>query len=418
MKQVIKIPSLGDAENTEVIEICVNPGDSVGSEDSIVVLESEKAAMDVPASKNGVVKKVLVKIGDEVKEGDDFLEIEITEEEIKVDDSHKELKNDTQEDDHAELEEIIAEKKVEEIIEEPKYESSASGIYAGPAVRKLAREFGIDLNKVIASGPRNRILKEDLHKFVKSKLEGSSAGIPKMPSIDFSELGNIEEIDLTKFQKTSALNLQKSWITIPHVTQHNETSIDELLTLRKSLMEKYKVKVSPLAFFAKGICRLLDEFPLFNASIDMNTMKIIKKDFINLGIAVDTPQGLIVPNIKSADKMSIREISDEIARLADLSKSRKIKVNDLKGSTFTISSLGSFGGKFFTPIINPPEVAILGISKSYDSVLLKGSNPVSTTNLPISLSYDHRIINGVEGVKFTTRFCEILSDVNYFEENF
>ena len=418
MKQVIKIPSLGDAENTEVIEICVNPGDSVGSEDSIVVLESEKAAMDVPASKNGVVKKVLVKIGDEVKEGDDFLEIEITEEEIKEDDSDKEDENDIQEDDHVGTEEIIEKKKVEEIIEEPKFESSASGIYAGPAVRKLAREFGIDLNKVIATGPRNRILKEDLHKFVKSKLEGSSGGIPKMPSIDFSEFGNVEEIDLTKFQKTSALNLQQSWITIPHVTQHDETSIDELLTLRKSLMEKFKVKVSPLAFFAKGISKLLEEFPLFNASIDMNTMKIIKKDFINLGIAVDTPQGLIVPNIKSANKMSIREISDEIARLANLSKSRKIKVADLKGSTFTISSLGSFGGKFFTPIINPPEVAILGISKSYDSVLLKDNKPISITNLPISLSYDHRIINGVQGVEFTSRFCEILSDISYFEESF
>jgi pyruvate dehydrogenase E2 component (dihydrolipoamide acetyltransferase) len=418
MKQVIKIPSLGDAENTEVIEICVNPGDSVGSEDSIVVLESEKAAMDVPASKNGVVKKVLVKIGDEVKEGDDFLEIEITEEEIKEDDSDKEDENDIQEDDNVGTEEIIEKKKVEEIIEEPKFESSVSGIYAGPAVRKLAREFGIDLNKVIATGPRNRILKEDLHKFVKSKLEGSSGGIPKMPSIDFSEFGNVEEIDLTKFQKTSALNLQQSWITIPHVTQHDETSIDELLTLRKSLMEKFKVKVSPLAFFAKGISKLLEEFPLFNASIDMNTMKIIKKDFINLGIAVDTPQGLIVPNIKSANKMSIREISDEIARLANLSKSRKIKVADLKGSTFTISSLGSFGGKFFTPIINPPEVAILGISKSYNSVLLKDNKPISITNLPISLSYDHRIINGVQGVEFTSRFCEILSDISYFEESF
>ena len=418
MKQVIKIPSLGDAENTEVIEICVNPGDSVGSEDSIVVLESEKAAMDVPASKNGVVKKVLVKIGDEVKEGDDFLEIEITEEEIKEDDSDKDVKNDIHEDDQPEVEEIIEEKQVDEIIEEPKYKSSASGIYAGPAVRKLAREFGINLNKVIATGPRNRILKEDLHKFVKSKLEDSSVGIPKMPSIDFSEFGDVEEIDLTKFQKTSALNLQQSWITIPHVTQHDETSIDELLTLRKSLMKKHKVKVSPLAFFAKSICKLLEEFPLFNASIDMNTMKIIKKDFINLGIAVDTPQGLIVPNIKSANKMSIREISDEIARLADLSKSRKIRVDDLKGSTFTISSLGSFGGKFFTPIINPPEVAILGISKSYDSVILKDTKSVSTTNLPISLSYDHRIINGVEGVRFTTRFCEILSDISYFEENF
>ena len=418
MKQVIKIPSLGDAENTEVIEICVNPGDSVGSDDSIVVLESEKAAMDVPASKKGVIKKVLVKIGDEVKEGDDFLEIEVTEEEIKEVNSNPEEELKLQEDIPNGKEEVIEDIKETELIEEPKHESSVSGIYAGPAVRKLAREFGINLNKVIASGPRNRILKEDLHKFVKSKLEDSSTRMPAMPSIDFSEFGDVEEIDLTKFQKTSALNLQQSWITIPHVTQHDEASIDELLALRKMLIEKHKTKVSPLAFFAKGVCRLLEEFPLFNASIDMNTMKIVKKDFINLGIAVDTPQGLIVPNLKSANKMSIREISLEIARLAELSKLRKIKVNDLKGSTFTISSLGSFGGKFFTPIINPPEVAILGISKSYNSVTMKDSKPENTTNLPISLSYDHRIINGVEGVKFTSRFCEILLDINYFEENF
>ena len=418
MKQVIKIPSLGDAENTEVIEICVNPGDSVGSDDSIVVLESEKAAMDVPASKKGVIKKVLVKIGDEVKEGDDFLEIEVTEEEIKEVNSNPEEELKLQEDIPNGKEEVIEDIKETELIEEPKHESSVSGIYAGPAVRKLAREFGINLNKVIASGPRNRILKEDLHKFVKSKLEDSSTRMPAMPSIDFSEFGDVEEIDLTKFQRTSALNLQQSWITIPHVTQHDEASIDELLALRKMLIEKHKTKVSPLAFFAKGVCRLLEEFPLFNASIDMNTMKIVKKDFINLGIAVDTPQGLIVPNLKSANKMSIREISLEIARLAELSKLRKIKVNDLKGSTFTISSLGSFGGKFFTPIINPPEVAILGISKSYNSVTMKDSKPENTTSLPISLSYDHRIINGVEGVKFTSRFCEILLDINYFEENF
>lgn len=417
MKKVIKIPSLGDAENTEVIEICVKPGDSVGSDDSIVVLESEKAAMDVPASQKGVVKKVLVKIGDEVKEGDDFLEIEAVEE-PKEDHSDKQNKKDTRKEDPDKKEQIIEDKKKEQHTEEAEYKSSILGIYAGPAVRKLAREFGIDLNKVIASGPRNRILKEDLHKFVKSKLEDSSTGIPKMPSIDFSEFGNIEEVDLTKFQKTSAINLQQSWVTIPHVTQVDEASIDELLALRQSLTKKYKTKVSPLAFFAKGVCKLLEEFPLFNASIDMNTMKIIKKDFINLGIAVDTPQGLIVPNIKSANEMSIREISDQISRLADLSKSRKIKVDDLKGSTFTISSLGSFGGKFFTPIINPPEVAILGISKSYDSVLMKNNKPINAIKLPISLSYDHRIINGVEGVKFTSRFCEILLDINYFKEHF
>ena len=293
-----------------------------------------------------------------------------------------------------------------------------SGIYAGPAVRKLAREFGIDLKNVSPSGPRNRILKEDLHNFVKSNLSSSSNAIPIMPSIDFSQFGEVEEVDLTKFQKTSALNLQQSWITIPHVSQHDEAEVTHLLELRKKLLKKYKTKVSPLAFFAKGVCRLLDESVLFNSSIDMNTMKIIKKNYINLGIAVDTPQGLIVPNIKSANKLSIRELSDEILRLADLAKSRKIKVNDLKGSTFTISSLGNFGGKFFTPIINPPEVAILGISKSYEFVKLDNNKPKKIINLPISLSYDHRIINGAIGVQFTSRLCEIFSDINYFEENF
>ena len=419
MKQTIKIPSLGDAENTEVIEICVKPGDSVSMDDSIVVLESEKAAMDVPASKTGIVKKVLVRVGDEVQEGDEFLEIEVSEDIKKEDLSNKDEEPLVQEDASSSKDEVVQE-KFEERKNEEKYTSEhrMSGIYAGPAVRKLAREFGIDLKKVSPSGPRNRILKEDLHNFVKSKLSSSSNAIPIMPSIDFSQFGDVEEVDLTKFQKTSALNLQQSWITIPHVTQHDEAEVTELLELRKKLLKKYKTKVSPLAFFAKGVCRLLDESMLFNSSIDMNTMKIIKKNYINLGIAVDTPQGLIVPNIKSANQLSIREISDEILRLADLAKSRKIKVDDLKGSTFTISSLGNFGGKFFTPIINPPEVAILGISKSYEFVRLNNNKPEKIINLPISLSYDHRIINGAIGVQFTSRLCEIFSDINYFEENF
>ena len=419
MKQTIKIPSLGDAENTEVIEICVKPGDSVSMDDSIVVLESEKAAMDVPASKTGIVKKVLVSVGDEVQEGDEFLEIDVSEDIKKEDLSNKDEEPLVQEDASSSKDEVVQE-KFEERKNEEKYtsEQRMSGIYAGPAVRKLAREFGIDLKKVSPSGPRNRILKEDLHNFVKSKLSSSSNAIPIMPSIDFSQFGDVEEVDLTKFQKTSALNLQQSWITIPHVTQHDEAEVTELLELRKKLLKKYKTKVSPLAFFAKGVCRLLDESMLFNSSIDMNTMKIIKKNYINLGIAVDTPQGLIVPNIKSANQLSIREISDEILRLADLAKSRKIKVDDLKGSTFTISSLGNFGGKFFTPIINPPEVAILGISKSYEFVKLNNNKPEKIINLPISLSYDHRIINGAIGVQFTSRLCEIFSDINYFEENF
>ena len=416
MAEIIKIPSLGDAENTEVIEICVKPGDIVTSDDSVVVLESEKAAMDVPASKAGVVKKVLVKLGDEVEEGDNFLEIEVNE--ISAEEPKEEKIAEIESEDLSQDEVInktfVPDLPVDSIDEDS---HSAKGIYAGPAVRKLAREFGIDLVLVQSTGPRNRILKEDLHSFVKGKLEKSTFQLPKIPSIDFSQFGDVEEIDLSKFQKTSAINLQQSWITIPHVTQHDESSVGPLLELRQKLTKKFKVKVSPLAFFVKAVSSLLEEFPSFNSSIDMQNMKLIHKNFINLGIAVDTPQGLIVPNIKAANTKSIREISDEIVRLAELSKSRKVKVDDLKGATFTISSLGSFGGKFFTPIINPPEVAILGISKTFQKYSLEDSSKLDTY-LPISLSYDHRIINGVEGVQFTTRFCEILEDLNFFERHF
>ena len=416
MAEIIKIPSLGDAENTEVIEICVKPGDIVTSDDSVVVLESEKAAMDVPASKAGVVKKVLVKLGDEVEEGDNFLEIEVNE--ISAEEPKEEKIAEIESEDLSQDEVInktfVPDLPVDSIDEDS---HSAKGIYAGPAVRKLAREFGIDLVLVQSTGPRNRILKEDLHSFVKGKLEKSTFQLPKIPSIDFSQFGDVEEIDLSKFQKTSAINLQQSWITIPHVTQHDESSVGPLLELRQKLTKKFKVKVSPLAFFVKAVSSLLEEFPSFNSSIDMQNMKLIHKNFINLGIAVDTPQGLIVPNIKAANTKSIREISDDIVRLAELSKSRRVKVDDLKGATFTISSLGSFGGKFFTPIINPPEVAILGISKTFQKYSLEDSSKLDTY-LPISLSYDHRIINGVEGVQFTTRFCEILEDLNFFERHF
>ena len=415
MTEIIKIPSLGDAENTEVIEICVKPGDIVTSDDSVVVLESEKAAMDVPASKAGVVKKVLVKLGDEVKEGDNFLEIDVNEMSAGEPKEEKviEIESEDFSQDEVINETVVTDLPVENIDDDSQ---SAKGIYAGPAVRKLAREFGINLILVQPTGPRNRILKEDLHRVVKGKLEKSTFELPKIPSIDFSQFGDVEEIDLSKFQKTAAINYN-NLDHHSHVTQHDESSVGPLLELRQKLTKKFKVKVSPLAFFAKAVSSLLEEFPSFNSSIDMQTMKLIHKNFINLGIAVDTPQGLIVPNIKAANTKSIREISDDIVRLAELSKSRKVKVDDLKGATFTISSLGSFGGKFFTPIINPPEVAILGISKTFQQYSLEDSSKLDTY-LPILLSYDHRIINGVEGVQFTSRFCEILEDLNFFERHF
>ena len=268
------------------------------------------------------------------------------------------------------------------------------------------------------SGPRNRILKEDLHNYVKARLQPGAQLSIKNPKIDFSKWGSISTEALSKFQKTAAQNLQQSWQSIPHVTQHDEANIEDLMNIRTTLNEKSNLKVSPLAFFVKAISKLLQEFPLMNASLDENTENVIIKDYINIGIAIDTPKGLIVPNIKSADTLSVVDISNEINRMAKAAKERKLVVDELKGSTFSVSSLGAIGGKFFTPIINPPEVAILGISKTYSKVIMRDKNIKEIPILPISLSYDHRLINGVEAVKFTSRFCELMTDTEFFNSHY
>ena len=411
----IKIPDLGDALDVEVIEICVKPGDMVTKDDSIIVLESEKAAMEIPASVTGKVIDIKVNNGDTVNEGIIFLEIEAEESEAK--EVIEEATEDTQE-----LEKS-APKIEEQAVPAPAIETSSSinytgSIYAGPAVRKLAREFGINLNEVTPSGPRGRILKEDLHHFVKQRLSSNIQNFSKNPSVDFAKWGEINTEPLTKFQKTAAENLQQSWQNIPHVTQHDEANIDELMLLRTELNKASGLKISPLAFFVKAVAKLLEEFPLMNASLDENTENVVLKNYINIGIAIDTPKGLIVPNIKDANKLSITEISNEIGRMATAAKDRKLKVDELKGSTFSVSSLGAIGGKFFTPIINPPEVGILGISKTFKSLELINGDIKEISMLPISLSYDHRLINGVEAVKFTSRFCEMMKDSEFYKLNY
>ena len=411
----IKIPDLGDALDVEVIEICVKPGDMVTKDDSIIVLESEKAAMEIPASVTGKVIDIKVNNGDTVNEGIIFLEIEAEESEAK--EVIEEATEDTKE-----LEKS-APKIEEQAIPAPAIETSSSinytgSIYAGPAVRKLAREFGINLNEVTPSGPRGRILKEDLHHFVKQRLSSNIQNFSKNPSVDFAKWGEINTEPLTKFQKTAAENLQQSWQNIPHVTQHDEANIDELMLLRTELNKASGLKISPLAFFVKAVAKLLEEFPLMNASLDENTENVVLKNYINVGIAIDTPKGLIVPNIKDANKLSITEISNEIGRMATAAKDRKLKVDELKGSTFSVSSLGAIGGKFFTPIINPPEVGILGISKTFKSLELMNGDIKEISMLPISLSYDHRLINGVEAVKFTSRFCEMMKDSEFYKLNY
>ncbi len=399
----IKIPDLGDALDVEVIEICVKPGDTVSKDDSIIVLESEKAAMEIPASVAGKVIDIKVSNGDTVNEGVIFLEIEAAEvvvEEVAGKETliEKEAKKAT-----PTIEEQTVASKPNETNASINYTGS---IYAGPAVRKLAREFGINLNEVLPSGPRGRILKEDLHHFVKQRLDPKAQTFSKNPSVDFAKWGEINTEPLTKFQKTAAENLQQSWQNIPHVTQHDEANIDELMLLRTELNKASGLKISPLAFFVKAAASLLEEFPLMNSSLDENTENIVFKDYINVGIAIDTPKGLIVPNIKDANKLSITEISNEIGRMATAAKDRKLKVDELKGSTFSVSSLGAIGGKFFTPIINPPEVGILGISKTFKSLELMNGD--ITPTLPLALSYDHRVIDGAEGARFMAELNHVL----------
>ena len=418
--QVLHIPDLGEAEDVEVIEICVKPGDMVSAEDPIIVLESDKAAMEIPTSLGGKVLAIKVSIGDKVSAGSPFLEIEGEEGELSDDTQKRAM-------DSAMVPEVSkTPSKKEETIEQPvqavppQDSSNRGSVYAGPAVRKLAREFGIQLSSVAPSGPKSRIQKEDLHAYVKARLSGTSSSsfTFTQPHIDYSKWGSIEEQPLSKFQKSSLTNLHKSWINIPHVTQHDECDLSALLELRAKLNQKHELKISPLAFIAKVTADVLEEFPMLNSSLDQDLEKIAIKKYVNLGIAVDTPEGLIVPNIKNVQEKSILNIAEEITMLASAAKTRKLKLPDLKGSSFTISSLGAIGGKFFTPIINPPEVGILGLSKTFPKVVAKNEGFESLEFLPLSLSYDHRVINGVYAAQFITQLSAALGDTALMEKKF
>ena len=418
--QVLNIPDLGEAEDVEVIEICVKPGDIVSEEDPIIVLESDKAAMEIPTSLGGKVLEIKVSIGDKVSAGSPFLEIEGDADEPSIDTQKPAIDSAMT----PEISQTVS--KLDEAIEQPivspppQDSSNRGSFYAGPAVRKLAREFGIQLSLVAPSGPKNRIQKEDLHAFVKARLSDANNNTFTFtqPNIDYSKWGSVKEQPLSKFQKSSLTNLHTSWINIPHVTQHDECDLSELLGLRYQLNTQHELKISPLAFIAKVTAEVLTEFPMLNSSLDQGLEKIVIKNYVNMGIAVDTPEGLIVPNIKNVQEKSILNIAEEIAMLASAAKTRKLKIPDLKGASFTISSLGAIGGKFFTPIINPPEVGILGLSKTFAKVVAKNDGFESREFLPLSLSYDHRVINGVYAAQFVTQLGAALGDTSLMEKNF
>ena len=410
----VPIPNLGESTEVEVIEVCIKEGDAINAEDPLVVLESDKAAMEVPSPKKGTVIKIHQNLGAQVCEGMQLIDLEIEEEEpiTTVSDAKAEVSPPQKEEPNTEDSNFqIPQTRI----------ASDCKVYAGPAVRKLAREFGIPLQEVSPSGPKGRILKEDLHRFVREKLNNSNqpqSGFNFASyDLDYSQWGPIKEEALTKFQKSAFKNLHTSWINIPHVTQHDEADITDLLALRLEIQKNRYTKITPLAFFIKAICNILDDYPLLNSSLSQTLDGIVIKEFVNIGVAVDTSYGLIVPNIKNANQLGILEIAHEIQRLSGLAKVRKLSNKELQGGTFSVSSLGGIGGKFFTPIINPPEVAILGISKVFEQLQLLGNKPQARTVLPLSLSYDHRVINGAYAAGYIANLSKMLADVSWIEEN-
>ena len=414
MLKEILLPDLGEGiDSADVSEILINPGDSVSIDDIILVLESDKASMEIPAEDAGVVKEVFVNAGDEVKTGAPLISIEVSSgstEESKPKPKEEEPKK---EDKETKIETKAPEIKSENI--------SSDKTFASPGVRRLARELDIDLTTVNATGPKGRITKDDLHGFIKQKMaQGGSVGAVSLPKIDFSQWGSIDEQPLTKIQKITGDRLQQAWQTIPHVTQFDEADISVLNKKRIELKkegEKKNIKVTFLPFIIKAVIKSLKEFPRFNSSLDHLGENLVLKNYYNIGIAVDTPTGLVVPVIKDADNKSILGLSEELMDLSERARTGKLKPDEFKGGCFTISSLGGIGGTNFTPIINPPEVAIMGVSKSiwkpvYDH---KNKEIVPTFMMPFSLSYDHRVIDGAIGAAFTSFFSNAVLDVSTFE---
>ena len=413
LKEVL-LPDLGEGiDSADVSEILINPGESVSVDDIILVLESDKASMEIPAEDAGVVKEVFVNAGDEVKTGAPLISIEVSSsstEESKPEPKEEEPKK---EDIETKIETKAPEVKSENI--------SSDKTFASPGVRRLARELDIDLTTVNATGSKGRITKDDLHGFIKQKMaQGGSVGAVSLPKIDFSQWGSIDEQPLTKIQKITGDRLQQAWQTIPHVTQFDEADISVLNKKRIELKkegEKKNIKVTFLPFIIKAVIKSLKEFPRFNSSLDHLGENLVLKNYYNIGIAVDTPTGLVVPVIKNADNKSILGLSEELMDLSERARTGKLKPDEFKGGCFTISSLGGIGGTNFTPIINPPEVAIMGVSKSiwkpvYDH---KNKEIVPTFMMPFSLSYDHRVIDGAIGAAFTSFFSNAVLDVSTFE---
>ena len=423
-KHSVLVPDIGTDDAVEVIELSVAVGDEVAEGDTLLVLESDKASMEIPADASGKVLEIAVSVGASLKQGDLIGVLEVA---AKAEPQQVPVSKPTPEAPATAAPKTVSqEPKVATVapapVAQPNVASSSSEVvYAGPAVRKLAREFSIPLEQVSGSGPRGRILKEDLHAFVQQRLSkpavasvSSGTGIPSVPAVDFSQFGSIREEALSKIGKVTAANMQRSWLNVPHVTQYDDADVTDLEAFRASLKDEAArkgTKLTPLPFLLKACALALKDNPKFNSSLSADGESIIYKEYVHIGFAVDTPAGLLVPVIRDVDKKGLWELAEEVLELAALARDKKLKPAQMQGACFTISSLGALGGKGFTPIVNAPEVGILGVSKSSVQPVWDGASFVPRTMLPLSLSYDHRVINGADGGRFMNQVVALLSDI-------
>jgi len=435
MSQVeIKVPDIGDFKEVEVIELLVKPGDTVKAEQSLITVESDKASMEIPSSHAGVVKELKVKIGDKVTEGSLILMLEAyasAAATAPAPASAPAAPAATSAPQSAPTPVPTPAPQPASVSTAPAAVAAANSngqkSHASPSVRKFARELGVELSRVNGSGPKGRILLEDVQGFVKGVMSGSSAApaaggggggmgmsLLPWPSLDFSKFGETELQPLSRIKKISGPNLHRNWVMMPHVTQFDDADITELEEFRKSANEslaKSGVKLTMLAFVIKASVSALKKFPAFNASLDANGENLILKHYYHIGFAADTPNGLVVPVVKNADKKGVAEIAKEMGELSAQARDGKLKPADMQGASFTISSLGGIGGTKFTPIINAPEVAILGLSKSTIQPVWDGKQFAPRLIMPLSLSYDHRVIDGAMGARFIVYLGEVLADM-------
>lgn len=429
----ILVPDIGDFKNIPVIEVLVKPGDTVKAEDSLITLESDKATMEVPAPFAGVVKELKIKPGDKVSEGAAILSLEISEGAAAPAPAAVAAQKPASTPAPAPAPAPAAQTPAPAVTPAPTPQDSApaaineegfSRAHASPSVRRFARELGVDLGRVKGSGPKERILKEDIAAFVKTALAqrsggsgggaGLSLGLPAWPQVDFAKFGPVENLALSRIKRISGPALHRNWVSIPHVTQNDEADITELEAFRKSMADeaqKQGIKLTPLAFIMKAVVAALKNHPEFNSSLAPAGDALILKRYYHIGVAVDTPGGLVVPVVRNVDQKGVLQLAKELAEISAKARDGKLGPAEMQGGTFSISSLGGIGGTHFTPIINAPEIAILGVSKSSMKPVWRDGQFVPRLMMPLSLSYDHRAVDGAQGARFITNLSATLSDI-------